>query len=228
MAQTFSPGTRLAGYRLDELVDEGGMGTVFAAEQQYPRRKVAIKLVAGELAEAEEFRERFIRESTLAAAIEHPHILPVYDAGAVDGVLYLAMRYVDGYDLRSLLEREGPLDADRAVFLAAQVGAALDAAHSAGVIHRDVKPANVLIAPGLAGGHREHAYLSDFGIAKRSSSQTLTAPGGYLGTIAYSAPEQIKGEPLDGRADLYSLACLLFECLTGAPPFEGEHDAAVL
>ena len=189
-------------------------------------RKVALKLLVPELAESDRFRERFLRESQIAASLDHPHIVPIYAAGEADGQLYLAMRYVEGYDLRQLIAREAPLDPDRALRLVEQVGDALDAAHERGLIHRDVKPGNVLIA-GRSG--REHCYLTDFGLTKQTSSISgLTGTGELVGTVEYVSPEQIRGEPVDGRADEYSLGCVLYECLTGERPFARETEVATL
>ena len=214
-------GTTLAGYRLERLLGRGGMGLVYLAEDLRLGRKVALKLLAPELAEDERFRERFLRESRLAASLDHPSVIPIYEAGEEGGQLYLAMRYVEGTDLRSLLEH-GPLPPERALPLLAQVASALDAAHGRGLVHRDVKPANILLAG-------EHAYLADFGLTKRASSRSgLTETGQLAGTVDYIAPEQIRGETVDGRADEYSLACILHECLTGAPPFARDNEVAAL
>jgi serine/threonine-protein kinase len=215
-------GTDLAGYRIEALIGRGGMSVVYRAHDVKLGRKVALKLLAPQLAEDERFRERFLRESRIAAAIEHPNIVPVYDADEAEGVLWIAMRYVEGTDLRGLLEREGRLEPARALSFLAQVGSALDAAHAQGLVHRDVKPGNVLLAG-------EHCYLADFGLTKLVSSVSgITATGQLVGTLDYLAPEQISGNPVDRRADLYSLACLLYECLTGAPPFRRETEAALL
>jgi serine/threonine protein kinase len=217
-------GTRLAGYRIEALLGRGGMSVVYRAEQARPRRYVALKLLSPGLAENDAFRQRFLRESELAAATDHPNILPVYDAGEAGGVLYIAMRYVEGVDLRVLLAREGRLEPGRALAIAGQVAGALDAAHTIGLVHRDVKPGNILLAAGGA-----HAYLADFGLTKRADSASqLTVAGQVLGTVDYVAPEQIEGGRVDGRADQYSLGCVLFECLTGSVPFPRETELAVL
>jgi serine/threonine-protein kinase len=219
-------GSRLLDYRLEALLGRGGMSVVYLAEELGLGRKVAIKLLAPELAEDDGFRERFVRESELAASIDHPHVIPIYGAGESDGRLYIAMRYVAGTDLTALLRSEGALKPVRAVEIVAQLAEALDVAHGRGLVHRDVKPANVLLS---TEGGREHVYLSDFGVAKSTSVATgLTAVGQRIGTIDYVAPEQIRGEPVDGRADQYSLGCLLFECLTGEVPFRRETDVAVI
>ena len=220
------PGSEIAGFRLEELLGRGGMGAVYRAEDVRLGRKVALKLLVPELAESERFRERFFRESQIAASLDHPHIVPIYAAGDADGRLYLAMRYVEGYDLRQLIAREAPLDPDRALRLIEQVGDALDAAHERGLVHRDVKPANVLIA-GRSG--REHCYLTDFGLTKQTSSISgLTGTGELVGTIEYVSPEQIRGETVDARADVYSLGCVLYECLAGERPFARDSEVATL
>ena len=215
-------GSELAGYRLEALLGRGGMGVVYRAHDLALDRNVALKILSPELAEDVRFRERFLTESRLAASIDHPNIIPVYDAGEVAGELYIAMRYVDGSDLKKLLV-EGPLPAERAIAIVSQVAGALDAAHERGLVHRDVKPSNVLL------DERRHAYLADFGLSRRLGEPgTALGAAQSLGTIDYVAPEQIRGEPVDGRADLYSLGCLLHECLTGKPPFARSTDSAVL
>jgi YVTN family beta-propeller protein len=220
------PGSELAGFRLEALLGRGGMGAVYRAEDLRLGRKVALKLLAPELAENDRFRERFLRESQLAASLDHPNIVPIYAAGETDGQLYLAMRYVEGYDLRQLLAREGRLEPGRALALLEQVADALDAAHERGLIHRDVKPGNVLIAE-RAG--REHCYLADFGLTKQTASISgLTGTGELVGTVAYVSPEQIRGETVDGRADVYALGCVLYECLAGESPFARETEVATL
>jgi DNA-binding beta-propeller fold protein YncE/ABC-type branched-subunit amino acid transport system substrate-binding protein len=216
-------GTAVGGYRIEQLIGRGGMGVVYRAHDLALDRKLALKLLAPELAEDQSFRERFLRESRLAASLDHPAIVPIFDAGEVAGQLYIAMRLVEGTDLKRLLADEGPLEAERTVRLVAQIADALDAAHERGLVHRDVKPSNVLI------DGRGHVYLADFGLSRRLAEQAPVAePGQSLGTVDYVAPEQIRGEELDGRADLYSLGCLLFECLAGRPPFAGRSDTAVV
>ncbi len=218
-----APGTELAGYRLETLIGRGGMGVVYRAHDLALDRKVALKLLAPELAEDVRFRERFLRESRLAASLDHPAIVPIYDAGEVAGQLYIAMRLVEGTDLKRLLAAEGPLEPERALALLEQVADALDAAHERGLVHRDVKPSNVLV------DGRGHVYLADFGLSRRLAEQpTGLGAGRSLGTVDYVAPEQIRGDELDGRADLYSLGCLLYECLAGRPPFAGGSDTAVV
>jgi serine/threonine-protein kinase len=222
-------GTRLLGYRIEELLGRGGMGVVYRAEHLDLGRKVALKVLAPDLAENDSFRRRFIRESRRAARLDHPNILPIYEAGEADGLLYIAMRYVPGSDLHKLLDREGVLRPQRAVNLLSQVAGALDAAHRSGLVHRDVKPANILIAPELGPGSTEHCYLCDFGLLKTfDSKDDLTRTGQFVGTIPYVAPEQIEGRPIDGRADVYALGCVLFHCLTGTVPFDRETDVAVV
>jgi YVTN family beta-propeller protein len=220
-------GTRLAGYRIQAPLGRGGMGVVYLAEQTGPHRQVALKLLLDPATASQTFRERFLRESELAAAIDHPNVLPVYDAGETDGVLWIAMRYVDGIDLAALLARDGPLAAEQALAIAGQVAGALDAAHARGLVHRDVKPGNILLA--MDGGAVAHAYLADFGLTKRiGGARGLTASGQVLGTIDYVAPEQVEGGQVDGLTDQYSLGCVLFECLTGEVPFRRDSELAVL
>src|SRR4051812_41632515 len=202
------------------------MGVVYLAEQVRLRRYVALKLIVPELAEDEEFRRRFERESQMAASLDHPNVIPVYEAGEADGALFISMRYVEGYDLRAIIRSAGRLEPSRAARLVAQLGDALDAAHARGLVHRDVKPANVLVA-GELGGASEHAYLTDFGLTKHvSSSSGITHTGQWVGTLDYVAPEQISGGDLDARVDVYSLGCVLFETLTGRVPYPKESDVA--
>jgi tRNA A-37 threonylcarbamoyl transferase component Bud32 len=225
MTSTLQVGQELAEYRIESLVARGGFSTVYLAEHLRLRRRVALKVLAPELAADERFRERFLRESQIAASLDHPNIVPIYDAGESEALLFIAMRYVEGTDLGRLVAG-GPLDRARALDLLEQVAEALDTAHLAELVHRDVKPSNVLIQ--TVGGH-EHCYLADFGISKRVSSATgLTGTGEFIGTISCMAPEQIEGRPTDGRADVYSFGCVLHECLTGSPVFTRDTDAAVL
>ena len=213
----------IAGYRLESEIGRGGMGVVYLATQAFPERRVALKVLSPDLAADPAFRERFVRESNAAASTEHPHIVPIYGAGESDGELYLAMRYVEGIDLRSLLEREGRLAPERAARICAEIADALEAAHERGLIHRDVKPGNVLL------DSREHAYLTDFGLIRRTHVDTgITKTGQFMGTIDYVAPEQIMGAELDGRADIYSLGCVLYECVMGAPPFRRDSEVATI
>jgi YVTN family beta-propeller protein len=219
-------GSELAGYQIEALIGRGGMGAVYRAEELVLGRKVALKVIAPELAEDSRFRERFLRESRIAASLDHPHIVPIFKAGDEDGALFLAMRYVEGTDLAKLLRDGGALAPRRAIALLEQVAEALDAAHEKGLVHRDVKPSNVLLA--VAGG-KEHCYLADFGLTKRTGSLSgISAPGDVVGTLEYVAPEQITGNEVDARADLYSLGCVLYECLTGQPPFPRATDVALL
>jgi predicted Ser/Thr protein kinase len=220
---TPNPGDHFGGYRVESLLGRGGMGSVYLATHERLGRKVALKVIATELARDETFRGRFLRESQLAASIDHPNVIPIYEADEVDGVLYLAMRYVSGPSLHTLVREQGPLSPPDALGIAEQVGGALDAAHAAALVHRDVKPANVLVVE--PGGH---AYLCDFGLAKRIISKGATRTGPFLGTVDYCSPEQIEGRRLDGRSDLYSLGCVLFHCLTGRAPYERDSDFAVL
>ncbi|HEY5197587.1 MAG TPA: serine/threonine-protein kinase [Solirubrobacteraceae bacterium] len=220
-------GTELAGYRIDRFVSQGGMGAVYEATQLSLDRRVALKLISDRIGSDERFRERFRREARSAAAIDHPNILPVYEAVELeDGLLFLAMRFVDGPDLNSFLRECGPLSPEQAVTILGQIGDALDAAHRHGLVHRDVKPANVMLEP------REHgwrAYLTDFGLAKPRDDRDLhTVTGELLGTVDYMAPEQINGEPLDGRADVYAFGCMVYRCLTGELPYKRDSRMATL
>ena len=221
-------GTELAGYRIESLLGLGGMSVVYLAEDLRLKRKVALKLLAASLAEDESFRDGFLRESELAASIDHPNIVPIYEAGATEGLLFIAMRYVEGRDLKERLER-GRLDPADAIDILAQVASALDAAHARGLVHRDVKPSNVLLDTGARPDGSDHVYLADFGITRRVSEETGVRDDGHLlGTIDYVAPEQIAGEEVDGRADVYSLGCVLYECLVGQTPFRSDSDLAVV
>jgi predicted Ser/Thr protein kinase len=226
MASEVRTGTLLAGFRVESLLGEGAMGAVYLAAETTSGRRVALKLLAPELARDERFRRRFLRETELAASLDHPHIVSTLASGEEAGTLYLAMAYVEGSDLRELLRREGRLVPKRALDLLEQVAGALDAAHAAGLVHRDVKPGNILVTAGRDG---EHAYLCDFGLARHVSSvSSLTGERGFVGTIDYVPPEQIEGGTIDGRADVYSLGCVLYECLAGARPFERESELSVV
>ena len=216
-------GTVLAGYRIEGLIGRGGMSAVYRAEHVHLGKTVALKILSPALAQDEDFRERFLRESRIAASIEHPNIIPIFDAGETDDRLYIAMRYVDGLDLKQVIQRDGPLSLGRALYLIEQVTSALDAAHALSLVHRDVKPGNVLVVHGS-----ERAFLCDFGVVKHSGSTGLTRTGYFLGTIDYAAPEQIEGRPVDARTDVYSVGCLLYECLTGKPPFARAGEMAVI
>ncbi|MGH3856737.1 MAG: serine/threonine-protein kinase [Pseudonocardiaceae bacterium] len=216
----------LPGYRIERQLGRGSMGVVYLAEDMQLRRKVALKILAPTLADDELFRKRFDRESQSAANLDHPHIVPVYAAGEARGLLYIAMRYVAGGDLRTLLDATGPLSLPKAADIVSAVAHALDAAHAQGMIHRDVKPANILIDDRSG---QQHYYLSDFGITKIvSSGRSLTSTGQIVGTVDYLAPEQIQGKPVDGRADLYALGCVLYQCLTGVVPFPRDETAALM
>jgi YVTN family beta-propeller protein len=219
-----SIGSVLAGYRIEGLAGEGGMGRVYRATQMGLNRRVALKLIMPALATEPDFRARFERESRLTASIEHPNVIPVYEAGDAEGQLFIAMRWVEGTDLRSVILTEGRLEAGRAIGIVEQVAAALDAAHSGGLVHRDVKPANVMLT---AAHGQEHVYLTDFGLTKRAGSGTaLTRTGAFVGTPDYMPPEQIKGERADARTDVYALGCLLFHALTGRTPYDRDTEVA--
>lgn len=223
---TIGVGSRVGPYRLVRPIGRGGMGAVWEAHDGRLDRLIALKILPPELAGSPTFRRRFLAESRMAASLDHPHIVPIFEAGEADGELYLAMRLVVGVDLGQLIESEGPLPVERTLHLLRGVADALDAAHAAGLVHRDVKPGNVLVTRTPAG---EHAYLSDFGLTKRIGSvDSLTGVGQIVGSVGYVAPEQIQGRPVDARADVYSLACVLFACLAGRPPFERESDLATL
>jgi DNA-binding beta-propeller fold protein YncE len=228
----FPIGSQIAGYRLEEQIGRGGMAVVYRAYDVRLDRNVALKILAPGLAPDEAFRKRFSRESKAAAAVDHPNIIPVFDAGEAGGVLFIAMRFVHGRDVRTLLEAEGPLPAERATDIIAQVASALDAAHARGLVHRDVKPANMLLDTLTGSGRRDHVYLSDFGLSKQSLAQFsqtgLTSHGQFLGTFDYVAPEQVEGRRVDGRADEYALACSAFELLSGTPPFRRDGGLAVM
>jgi serine/threonine protein kinase len=218
-------GSQIAGYTIEEQIGRGGMAVVYRASDKRLNRHVALKILAPELASDAGYQQRFLREMRAAAAVDHPNIVPVFDAGEADGALFIAMRYVDGQDVRTMLETEPRLPAARVCHLVAQAASALDAAHARGLVHRDVKPGNMLIGR----AQPDHLYLSDFGLSKqRVSSEPLTLTGQFMGTLDYMAPEQIEGKPIDGRADLYALACTAFEILAGQPPFQRDAGLAVM
>jgi serine/threonine protein kinase len=221
-------GEEFAGHKLESVIGRGGMGVVYLAEHLRLKRKIALKLLPPELVEDKEFRERFSRESQMAAAIEHPNIVPIYEAGEVGGLLYISMRYIPGSDLKSLIDKEGPLSLERTVHVLDQVAAALDDAHERDLIHRDVKPQNILVQKraGRRGG--EQAYLTDFGLTKQRGSKTMTQAGSIVGTIDYMSPEALGAKEVDSRADIYSLGCVLYECLTGAVPYAKDSDVAAI
>src|SRR5665213_1195578 len=223
--RALEPTAIIAGYRIEEVLGRGGMGVVYRATQLALGREVAIKLIATERSDDPVFRERFTSESRIAASIEHANVIPVYEAGEDDGLLFIAMRLVEGLDLGQLLARLGPLPPERAVRVTAQVAGALDAAHARGLVHRDVKPANVLVTA----DQPEHAYLTDFGVAKYAGELTrITRADQWVGTLDYLAPEQIRGEQLDARADIYALTGVLYHCLTGETPFQRDSEAAMM
>ncbi len=228
-AGRFAAGSQIAGYRLEEQIGLGGMAVVFRAHDDRLDRMVALKILAPGLALDDAFRQRFIRESRAAAAVDDPHIIPVFEAGEASGVLFIAMRYVRGGDVRTLLDQIGPLPPARATEIISQVASALDAAHARGLVHRDVKPANMLLDASAGTDRPDHVYLSDFGLSKQSLAPSgLTSTGQFLGTLDYVAPEQIEGRPVDGRTDEYALACAAFELLSGAPPFRRDEGLAVV
>lgn len=223
----FTAGSRIAGYRLEEQIGAGGMAVVFRARDERLQRLVALKILAPALMPDEAFRQRFIRESRAAAAVDDPHIIPVFDAGEAEGALFIAMRYVPAGDVRALVRRTGPLSPERALAIISPIASALDAAHIAGLVHRDVKPENMLVD--ARPGRPDHVYLSDFGLSKGvMASLGPTGSGQWLGTAGYSPPEQMAGRPVDGRADQYSLACVAFELLCGELPFPRDHVTAVI
>jgi DNA-binding NarL/FixJ family response regulator len=215
-------GSTFAGHRIDAIAGRGGMGVVYRATDLTLDRPVALKLLGSTLARDPVFRARFERECRLAAALDHPHVVPIFHAGAERGALYLTMRYIDGTDLRSLLAEERQLEPSRAVRIVAQVADALTEAHRHGLVHRDVKPGNVLITT-RAG--REHAFLTDFGITMdRVATTSLTKTGFAVGTADYMAPEQAQGVDVDSRADIYALGCILYRALAGAVLYEKDSD----
>src|SRR5450755_440781 len=221
VVRRLGPGDEIGGYRIEVLAGRGGMGLVYRARQRRPDRVVAIKVIAPELAADPDFRARFEQESATAAEIEHPNVIPVYEVGEEDGLLFIAMRFVQGVDLGGLLRQAGRLAPQRAGRLISQVADALDAAHAQGLVHRDVKPGNILVAAG------EHVYLTDFGLTKKSSdSRGMTKTGMFVGIVDYIAPEQVEGRRVDARADVYALGCVTYEVLAGAVPFPRDSDIA--
>ncbi len=211
-------GRRLGHYRIDGVLGKGGMSVMYRATDIRLGRKVALKVIAEHLTEDPEFRERFVDEARNTSAIDHANVVPLYDFGEVDGLLYIAMRLVDGSDLASLV-KNGPLKPERALALLSQVAEALDNLHERGLVHLDVKPANVLVTSRESTA--EHVYVADFGLTRRGATGHRTRGGDFLGSPTYAAPEHLRGEPVDGRTDAYSLACVLFACLAGRPPFQG-------
>jgi serine/threonine-protein kinase len=218
-----APSAIVAGYRIEEPIGRGGMGVVYRATQLALERQVALKLITPDRAAEPDFRARFRRESLTAAAIEHPNVIPVYEAGDDEGLLYIAMRLVDGVDLGQVIRNGGPLSLERSSNIIEQIAGGLDAAHTRGLVHRDVKPANVL----LTSDEPPHAYLTDFGLARHIAGRTaLTSSDAVVGTLDYIAPEQLLGKPVDRRADVYALAGVLYFCLAGQPPYPADNDAA--
>ena len=229
MTAVLQPGSTFAGYEIQSRVGQGGMAVVYLAWDPHLERKVALKILNEALSEDESFQQRFIRESKMAASLGHPNVVPVFSAGESDGVLYIAMQYVEGIDLKVLIRQEHRLDPARTLSIVGQVGRALDAAHRLMLTHRDVKPANILIVPRTDEQSDDQAYLTDFGLTKRGGTDTgLTVTGQFLGTLDYVAPEQIQGGDVDGRVDVYALGCVLYQCLTGTPPFLRENEAALI
>ncbi|MFN2594554.1 MAG: protein kinase [Actinomycetota bacterium] len=223
-------GTLIDRYRVTDLIAEGGMGVVYMAEHTALGTKVALKLLSARYAQDQKFRKRFEGEWKRAASLDHANILAVHDAGEAAGEMYIAMPYIHGTDLATLIEEHGRLGVNETLDVLGQIGKALDAAHDNGLIHRDVKPGNILVASGEGRDPKGHAYLCDFGISRRMSSMTsLTQVGQTVGTSAYMAPEQIEGpsEAVDGRTDLYALGCVFYECLSGKVPFEADSDVAI-
>jgi class 3 adenylate cyclase/tRNA A-37 threonylcarbamoyl transferase component Bud32 len=222
---TLEAGARLGRYRIESLVGRGGMGAVYLATDTQLERRVALKVLSPELSDDARFRDRFITESRIAASLDHPNIVPLYEAGEIDGQLFIAMRYVDGHDLSDVLAERGALPIALAVRIVAAVAAALDAAHAKGLVHRDVKPGNVLLS---GSAEAPHVSLTDFGLTKRLGDVSMTGAGQIMGSIGYVAPEQIEGRPVDVRTDVYSLGCLAYELLAGVQPFRRDSEMAVL
>src|SRR3954469_13909582 len=219
-------GEEFAGHRIEGVLGRGGMGVVYRAADLRLNRVAALKVITPALSSDEDFRRRFQRESQLAASVRQQHVVTIFQAGEAEGLLFVTMELVQGSDLRAYLTQHGRLDLGTASAIVIQVAAALDAAHAAGLVHRDVKPANVLMAGGPG---PLHVYLTDFGLTKRTSSQSgITKTGLFVGTIDYAAPEQIKGWPVDARADVYALGCVLFELVAGVPPFRRENEYATM
>lgn len=222
MPVELTPSSTFAGYRIERELARGGMGVVYRATRIADGASVALKVVNPEHAADARFRRRFEREGRLAAGLDHPHLVPLYEAGVRDGVAYLAMAFIEGADLETLLAERGPLHPRFAAGIVSQVGSALDAAHAPGLVHRDVKPGNVLLEPRQGG---VHAYLTDFGLSKQVDSQSgLTRTGHWIGTLDYASPEQLQTEAIDHRTDVYALGCVLHEALTGTVPYPRSRD----
>src|SRR5262245_47551653 len=209
------PGAEFAGYRIEKRIGRGSSGFVYRARDLRLHRRVALKVLASADESDGEFWQRFERESRLAASIDHPNVIPIYEAGEADGLLYIAMRFVEGTDLKEIIRTGGSLEPRRALQLLRQVADALDSAHAHDLIHSDVKPGNILVYRMPSTGSDEHCYICDFGLSKSARRPTITKSGEAVGTLDYMAPEQIRGEDIDERVDVYALGCVLFECLTG-------------
>jgi protein kinase-like protein len=221
-------GGQLGNYLIESVIGRGGMSVVYRATHFRLGTPVALKALAPELSSDDAFRERFLREAKMAAGIDHPNVIPIYDTGLHEDSLYIIMRFVGGGDLKAELDASGPLSVGRTIELLAPVARALDVAHARGLVHRDVKPANILLQRS-ADGEVEHVYLSDFGVMKHTASISgLTKTGALVGSIDYMAPEQIEGKPVSAQTDVYALGCLLYQCVTGRVPFERESEAAAL
>src|SRR6185437_11292624 len=217
-----------AGYELEELIGRGGMAVVFRAHDMRLNRTVALKIVAPEHAADESYKTRFISESRTAAAVDHPNIVPIYEAGEVNGVLFIAMRFVHGGDVSALV-RDNPVPPARVADIIRQAASALDQAHAGGLVHRDIKPENMLLDAGGDDGRPDHVYISDFGLSKEMLRASGPTPSGlFVGTMDYISPEQIEGRPLDGRADQYSLGCSAFKLLSGLPPYRRNSGPAII
>jgi serine/threonine protein kinase len=222
IAASLVPGSTFAGHRVEALLGSGAMGHVYLARESDTARPVALKVLGATVGADTRFRRRFEREARLAASFDHPHVVPVYRSGEENGTLYITMRYVDGPDLRTVIAERGPLHPGDAALIVSQVGAGLDAAAAAGLVHRDVKPGNVFVQPD---GGRPHAYLGDFGLSKAMASTSgLTHTGFFVGTIDYASPEQLQAEKVDHRTDVYALGALLYKALTGSVPFPRERE----
>lgn len=225
---THGIGRTVGSYVLEEEIGRGGMGVVYRARRGDTGEVVALKLMLPEISASHHFRARFVREASLGSDLDHPNIVPIYDAGEADGELFIAMRLVEGRDLKSVLEQHGALDPKRVLAIMRQVASALDAAHEAGVVHHDVKPQNILVAEGV-GSDKELVFVTDFGLVRPAGSEsTASRTGQVFGSIQYMPPEQVEGLPADGRADVYALGCVLYECLTGKIPFDRPNEVAVL
>ena len=226
----FGAGFHIGGYRLDEQIGRGRMAVVYGAHDARLERRVALKIFAPELARDEEFRARFIRESRVAASVDHPNIIPVFEAGEAGGLLFLAMRLVDGRDVQTLISQQDPLPAARVCGIVAQVASALDAVHAHGLVHGNVKPGNMLREVTSGPAQRDHIYLSGFGQSGNAlgTSAALSSQGQSQGTLNCLAPEQIEGRTVDGRTDEYALACSAFELLAGQPPFRRHESPAII